>query len=502
MRSCPKCGKPRDPYDFFCTGCGLALRVNLPSSTGSTAQQSPLWEFPFLRQRKDETSHATEYTDVTVDRFFPRRYTRHFAEYEYSKQLRYKAALMLVTNHRMIFLENPGRLLSVKIVCIDQARREALAREQNRISRHGPPTAVERYLAPYWVFDPSLNDELDKEFKDSGYVQFHDFPYENDEASAEWNWVCSQPKKSEKCANCLEFDLGRVVAAPRQISAAASVPEGASRFAKGIANFVDRVSEKPISVSEPEGSAHLYMKNPADAEDLNSFLTEYPFWSSQSAFTPEYGSTLVIEQPWGASGPLPPTAEHPIESSPGAFTPGYQSAPVVEQPRGPRGPLPPTSAAKYWLVWVGLVAMCLVAFAIPGVGFLAVIAILVVLAMWQRRYLKSWMDRYGVRVYEPKGLPLQYQAPWVAFGKVVSFGFLVLIVVGVLGATGSVTQEFFPEIGLFGGTIGALIVAIAIWLVFRKLRTFRRMMVTACVMVALYVLYAGAIHLLFPLLRH
>jgi hypothetical protein len=165
--------------------------------------------------------------------------------------------------------------------------------------------SVRVYLSPYWVLDPSLNDELDQEFKtciwprisnvDNVPAMFREeeegtSPYKRDEAWAEWTWVRSKEKEKE----ALQFDLGRVHAGRPLGSMMSQVSDNAPRFAKAISKFFDKAqSDRSVGYGEKEGSARLYLKNSDEVAELISMLDMAP--TAEMAFTEAYRNALFAE---------------------------------------------------------------------------------------------------------------------------------------------------------------------------------------------------------------
>lgn len=309
---CTNCGAPRASHDNVCRDCGAALlELPEPPSTTSTSKLVPLSRYPFLQRRQGEVAHAIKYCDAIIERKFAgdvKKYSlaKHIRGlYVPPEEITYRVPVMLVTNKRILFLENDANLLSLSVIMrsrealtndrLDSTRRPGEAKVDRRLEPH---RRVRVCLSPYWVLDPSLNDELDQEFKDciwprisnldnlpAMYREDGNSPHERDEAWAEWTWV--RRKGKEK----LQFNLGCVYAIPPLRSAVAQVSDDAPRFVKAIARFFDKIqSGRRVSYGETEGSARIHLKTSDEIAELSSMLDKVP--TAEMVFTEKYRTAL------------------------------------------------------------------------------------------------------------------------------------------------------------------------------------------------------------------
>jgi hypothetical protein len=436
---CTNCGTASASDDSFCTKCGNALQLSDPPQMLSSSKLVPLIRYPFLRQREGETSHATRYCNVVVERqfagemhinIFPKRIQGTF---EPPRHVKFNIPVLLMTNRRLVFLQSDASLMYWRIML---HRRDTFLEALNRgleqqTSRHGARrrgirgNIVPMYLSPYWVLDPSLNDELDKEYKDVVCPRHSDInnlstllreseesPYKFEEASSGWTWVRSVSRTKEdrllrSPRECLEFQLGRVKAKPRAHSVLEIVPENASGFSKGVAKVFDKLQARSeISSGELEGGARLYLATPDQLDDFATMLQNVP--TSETAFTQQYQAALVDEIETFAAN---------VKA--GAFQPGQsEKTGSGDNPR----PSPAESVAKVY----------------------------------------SAMGEHALR-------------SWTKIFKTLAIPVFALLLLGSIGSTSGVLRRAFPAIPVFFALSLPVAVTVASWIYFRKRTAFARL---------------------------
>jgi hypothetical protein len=241
---CTRCGSACASDDKFCRECGTALVPPEPPATTSTSKLVPLSRYPFLRKRPGEADHAIRYCNVVVERefaslefySFTRRVRGPYKRPDAGlfgglvKRVRYEVPVLLLTNKRLLFLKSDAELLfwSVTLTSKDWLDVEEAERGQRQKFKKPPMRRnIWRYLSPYWVLDATLNDELDKEFKDSVWPYISNLDnlsmlnrrseesqYKFHEASSGWTWVypsTCQGNRTKHSANCCEEEHKRIL---------------------------------------------------------------------------------------------------------------------------------------------------------------------------------------------------------------------------------------------------------------------------------------------------
>lgn len=451
---CRECGSPCASDDKFCLSCGAVLIPPDPPATTSKSKLVPLSRYPFLRHWQGETEHAIRYCGavVEIELAGPIRRSAFIVRvrglYEPPKLVTYKVAVVLVTNKRLLFLQDDTHLLFWSVMLKSQQVRLHNESEA-KWRRHHPESPgdntrlllpkenVQMYLSPFWVLDASLNDELDKEFKDcvwprisnldnlsTLYQQAEESPYKFNEAWSEWTWArsCREGEKRRILRPprlFLQFELECVHAMPPQQSVVEQVGEDAPKYAKRIARFFDKLETgRDISYGLPAGIARLYLENPDELAELSTMLNAVP--KSDMAFTEQYRDTLRAAAASFAAK---------VNAS------GRQNIP--SQTTGSAATLRSSVTKTFFNVYSVMV--------------------------------KEWF-RSLAKVVKLLILPI-----------------VVLAAVGLIISTSDVIRKDFPSVPSFVSFGVPTFVAVLAWFLFRKLGSFWRLVATLLVLVALNV---------------
>lgn len=155
---CTKCGSYRNPGANFCEHCGFRFPLERPDTASdfsvpkspapaTISGMSPVFPAaPLLSHQKILLS----YTNVRIEMTFDPA-----SHYEPQPPLTYEVPKMLVTRRSIIFLDRNNQLFANKMLL------------RNLPELACATTFRPVYLSPFWVLDPSLNEELDQEFRTS-----------------------------------------------------------------------------------------------------------------------------------------------------------------------------------------------------------------------------------------------------------------------------------------------------------------------------------------------
>jgi len=226
----------------FCTRCGFQFLQKPSGASGGAFIPGPT-----------VPTASLPYTDVRIKRTFVAdalRYRQH-------PPLTYNVPKMLVTDRRLLFLDTSNRQLFQRTSFLRRPAREqvldsdGLEISPEVVARYGMVTrrSDPMHLSPFWVLDPSLNEELDREFRQNPQ-SFSRVPgvwwgayYRT------WTWIESPAQSSIVDGSpCLELSLVQVMS-----SYSGSVFSARSDF---------------------EGKATIFLNTQAEVEELKDCINK------------------------------------------------------------------------------------------------------------------------------------------------------------------------------------------------------------------------------------
>jgi len=328
---CVSCGSPCASGETYCQSCGPGRGTSATAASTFGSKVVPLSRYPFVKPRHGEVENAARYCNAAVEIEFvgemkqysmPKHVRGYYKPPE--KAVKYDVPVLLATNKRLLFLQSDDSLLywsvsltSKEVLAFEKDEREwrkqhPRSPQRSSFGRGLPRRTVQKYLSPYWVLDPTLNDELDREFKTSvwphisdlnnlseQYRQADESPYKFHEAYPGWTWVrgWEEGEKARLLRSsrpCLQFQLERIEAARPMSSVTEHVGSNAPKFAQRIAKFFDQLeSHREISHAETVGNARLFLDNPEELADLSAWLRQAQV--GQGEFTEVYRVALAAE---------------------------------------------------------------------------------------------------------------------------------------------------------------------------------------------------------------
>jgi hypothetical protein len=270
---CRECGREREPGANFCTGCRFPFRESDLTSSAATHEPSAnaLANWPEGLSRLDGEEFSGELSDVKITRTFVVNLNR----VEPQPPSTFDHLRMLLTNKRLIFLDESRRLFSPRVACRpismeveEYGPTSRLGRRIVHVNRR--PGQVNHFdLCPFWVLKRSANEELYQEFKKNPEAYSKTPGAYWVVGHRDWTWV-ERLFSADKNTN-FQFVLVRVKSAAAWGRAGREAP-----------------------TNDPEGTAHLSLKDTDNAKLLKEHLDRIAP-ELGPPFTEEYIANLPVK---------------------------------------------------------------------------------------------------------------------------------------------------------------------------------------------------------------